>query len=193
MVLGVKLSALSAVGWLLDRLCAHVICVALALVAVSSHHVHCTVAVFWYAAHASRNFAAYVFHAARTWLCSTRVLHSVRVCCRRRATFLICVSADTWFRVGGREPQGEAGVALLLARPLVTCTRTCVRGRGGCSRSTDVEISGARTGGEPSGVHRDRRAEALDIAGSRGCWAWSCRHSRSFRGDSRRGSSPNLG
>ena len=32
-----------------------------------------------------------VSHAARIWLCSTRVLHSARVCSRRCATFNVCL------------------------------------------------------------------------------------------------------
>ena len=52
-----------------------------------------------------------VYHAACMCLCSARVLHSARVCCRRCAT-CECLSVGILFRVGGRVPEGSRSAPL---------------------------------------------------------------------------------
>ena len=49
----------------------------------------------------------YVFHAARIWLCSTRVLHSARVCCRRCATCEYVSPRSFCSGLEGGSPKGS--------------------------------------------------------------------------------------
>ena len=99
-------------------------------------------------------------------LCSTRVLHSARVCCRHCATFDNVSPRGILFRWWEGALWG-AGVALHSGHGNVR-SHVCVRGRGGCSRGAHDETIGARTSGESSGGHRGRSAQARDTVGGPG-------------------------
>ena len=83
------------------------------------------------------------------------------VVARVRLFFVLSAFGSGW--VGGSLKASRS--ALLVARAMAS--GALARGRFGVvagARDEPIEFSGARTGGEPSGIHRDRRVVARDTA-----------------------------
>ena len=99
-------------------------------------------------------------HAACIYLCSSRVLRSAH-------------SPRPFYRVGGREPLGVQE-CVSFSQWLRALARLCgVMSGARVDRGGDYRFTYRRR--EPSGAHRDRRAQGRDTAGTRAVHKyWAC-------------------